>query len=136
MPEPEFNKYMNTYIKRRSSQSDYTYLESKPAPEPAPTQDEYVEEQMPDEEPTMPAQKSGFMTRVKKFFTADDIRDQEPMEEHDPHEPCREDIKQLGKITLNVLRILPERELVSFKNSQEYAKLKTILAKHRLIKSE
>ena len=52
----------------------------------------------------------------------------------DPHEQCREDIKKLGQIALGTVKVLPSKELAAFKTSPDYAALREILNKHKLIK--
>ncbi len=44
------------------------------------------------------------------------------------------DIKEISKITLNMIRQLPDEELKKFRQSPDFDKMKTILRKHELIK--
>jgi hypothetical protein len=45
-----------------------------------------------------------------------------------------EDLKEIAKITTNILKMLPSRKLAEFKNSNEMDKFKSILKKHKIIK--
>src|SRR3989344_4786316 len=45
-----------------------------------------------------------------------------------------EDMKEVAKIALGVIRQLPDEELRKFKQSSDFEKLKEILKKHELIK--
>jgi hypothetical protein len=46
----------------------------------------------------------------------------------------RSDMKQLAKITLDVIKKMPPQEVVAFKQSDDFAVLKELLKKHSLIK--
>ncbi len=45
-----------------------------------------------------------------------------------------EDMKEIAKISLSIIKLLPLEKIITFKNSDEFSKLKTILSKHKLIK--
>lgn len=46
----------------------------------------------------------------------------------------KEDLKEISKITLKVLKNLPKEKIDSFKNTEDFDKFKTILRKHDMIK--
>lgn len=46
----------------------------------------------------------------------------------------RDDLKEIGKITVNVMKQLPKIKVSAFKNSAEFAKFKEIMHKYDLIK--
>ncbi|MEK6857864.1 MAG: hypothetical protein AABX39_04725 [Nanoarchaeota archaeon] len=46
----------------------------------------------------------------------------------------RSDMKQLAKITLDVIKKMPPQEVATFKQSDDFAVLKELLKKHSLIK--
>lgn len=45
-----------------------------------------------------------------------------------------EDLKEIAKITLKALKMLPPEQITAFKNTEDYSKLKEILKKHNMIK--
>jgi len=44
------------------------------------------------------------------------------------------DMKEISKITLNMIRQLPDEQLKKFKQSPDFERMKSILKKHELIK--
>ena len=132
MPSKEFNKDLDIYIKGRRKRKAYIPAEKKPMEEPVVIE-QSVEESQPTEE------KKGFFQKIKNFFQAEEestdpkieVQDDPPV---DPHADCRDDVKRLGKITLETVKMLPQKDLLAFKNSSDYQALRDILGKYKLIK--
>lgn len=98
--------------------------------------------------------KSGFKPPEKKWFRAfiDIFRpSKEPdymaypaaeevsldlgaSKEKEEVDEVKEDLKQISKITLHVLKAMPKREIEEFKKTENFESFKTILKKYSLIK--
>jgi hypothetical protein len=134
MPGDDFSKDMDSYLKKRNSSDDYKYLDAEqttPEAEPEPIAEEFEDEPEMDE----PQEQKGFLAKLKGMFKSSEPVD-EPYVEENPHAECRDDIKALGKIAIDVVKALPHPELMDFKDSQQYQNLRTILKKYKLIKLE
>ncbi len=77
--------------------------------------------------------KKGFWSSLWNGFAA---QDPEPIIQAAPADPdtLLQDFKAVAKISLTVMKQLPEQELLSLKASQEFVKFKEILKKHSIIK--
>ena len=129
----QFNKDLEEYISEKkktrilhnimqSIKMESNKIKLNPALEtydaPAPKQISSPDEEKP---------KKGFLARL---FSP---------EEEEPNmaeqlNAMRSDMKQLAKITLDVIKKMPPQEVASFKQSDDFAVLKEILRKNSLIK--
>lgn len=116
MPEPEFPPEIRQYE------------EGSPA-EPV--------EVMPGEEE---AQSKGIVTKILEtlgIVTVEQRSEEIPQEQVQQmlaKDEINQDMKEIAKIALHVIKQLPSEELASFKSSPEFGRLKELLKKHQLIK--
>ncbi len=77
--------------------------------------------------------KQGFWSSFWKGVSA---KDPEPSITEAPAQPAElmQDFKSVAKISLTVMKQLPEKELLQLKASPEFIKFKEILKKHSIIK--
>jgi predicted RNA methylase len=68
-----------------------------------------------------------------KLFNKENI-DEELIRSRMQAQDAIEDIKEISKISLKMIKELPDEHLRKFKESPEFEKLKSILKKHELIK--
>lgn len=68
-----------------------------------------------------------------KFFNKENV-DEELIRARMQAQDAIDDIKEISKISLKMIKELPDEHLRKFKESPEFEKLKTILKKHELIK--
>lgn len=78
-----------------------------------------------------PARKDSLLT---KFFKKEEHTSEEFKQAQMAAEDAIADIKEISKITLNMIRQLPDEPLRQFRQSEDFEKMKTILKKHELIK--
>ena len=71
---------------------------------------------------------------LTKFFKKEDHSSEEFLQAKMAAEDAIADIKEISKITLNMIRQLPDEQLRQFRQSEDFEKMKTILKKHELIK--
>ncbi|MEM3153998.1 MAG: hypothetical protein QW165_00320 [Candidatus Woesearchaeota archaeon] len=71
---------------------------------------------------------------LTKFFKREEPPHEELMRMKMAVEDTKTDIKEISKITLNIIRQLPDEQLRQFRQSENFEKMKTILKKHELIK--
>jgi len=131
MSDDPFNKDMDSYLRKRKKNSDYSYVEAETKEEVVEPEEVYEEEMPENHEET----GDGFFQKLKNWFNGDDDPQPEP-EPEDIHFECREDIKELGKVALAVSKNLSDEDLLSFKESTHYQALREILRKYDLIKKE
>jgi len=145
----ELNRDLSSYIasKRKSSfslkgiftgsqQSENTAsmhpevkpYESKEEEKEVPSMDDEAVEELEEE---YAEESKGFFSKLKGLFKPE----KEPEDsEEDVEELANPELKELARITLTVLKKLPGQELREFKNSEDFAKFKDILARNNLIK--
>ncbi|MBI2565167.1 hypothetical protein HYV79_04245 [Candidatus Woesearchaeota archaeon] len=82
---------------------------------------------------TEQVQSNGFFSRLlsRKSTVKQEENERVVVEEINP---IREDLRQVSKITIEVLKKLSHTELEKFKNSEEFILLKMLLRKNKLIK--
>ncbi len=78
-----------------------------------------------------PARKDSLLT---KFFKKEEHTSEEFKQAKMAAEDAIADIKEISKITLNMIRQLPDEPLRQFRQSEDFEKMKSILKKHELIK--
>ncbi|MBD3318825.1 hypothetical protein GF342_02860 [Candidatus Woesearchaeota archaeon] len=132
MSDAEFNKDMDSYIKKRRKYPAQETVSRREEPEPEPYE-EPVEETL--DEPLDEEPRQGFFSRLRKFFSGDE-EPEEDFEEPEPDNEYLTDIKELGRITLHVIKQLPDEQLTHFKNSDRFSQFKHILEKHGLVKTK
>ncbi len=146
----EFEKELEQYLAHRRRAkikfpSLFTTKKKMPAPELPPEIQQYEEgspaeplEMMPGEEPELP--KPGFMTKLLQtlgLVTTDEKTPEIPQEQVQQmlvKDEVNQDMKEIAKIALLVIKQLPADQMGAFKSSPEFARLKELLKKHQLIK--
>lgn len=83
------------------------------------------------EQAPKPVRKDSMLT---KFFKKEEHSSEEFLQAKMAAEDAIADIKEISKITLNMIRQLPDEQLRHFRQSPDFEKMKTILKKHELIK--
>lgn len=107
------------------------YKEEEPTPEEQseqPTEEPAPEEPVPD--------KKGAVTRLleKIGLVSKEEPEEEGVKELIEQDETKDDLKEVAKITLAIIKQLPEEQLKAFKNSPDFERMKTIFRKHGLIK--
>lgn len=74
--------------------------------------------------------KKSFLSRIFGFGSKVE-NDYEILEESKTQ---ANDLRELAKISLNLIKQLPEEKLIVFRNSEDFAKLKEILKRNELTK--
>jgi hypothetical protein len=154
MVRGEFERELEDYIaQRRKAKIKFPKLfgstKKKKMPELPPEIQKYDEttpaespEVMPGEEPEYP-EKKGLFTKVLEslgLVSAEEKKQQPadvPAEEVQHmlvQDEKHQDMKEVAKIALAVIKQLPPDELATFKSSPEFSRLKELLKKHQLIK--
>lgn len=70
--------------------------------------------------------------RLFSFFSSDE--NEENIAESKVNNLVLDDMKEVAKIALNIIKMLPPEKIITFKSSEQFSKLKDILSKHKLIK--
>lgn len=70
---------------------------------------------------------------LSKMFKKEAVNE-ELMREHMRADDALDDMKEVAKIALSMIKQLPDEQLKAFKNSPDFERLKTLLKKHELIK--
>ena len=100
-----------------------------------PTQVEVYEEEAPTPTPSPiveQKQEAGFLARL---FAKDVAKKEEEITHAKIEaEEAITDMKEIAKVSLMIIKQLPDETLHTFKQSTEFARLKEILKKHGLIK--
>ena len=71
---------------------------------------------------------------LAKLFKKEEPLNEELLQTRMQAEDLTEDMKEISKIALSVVKQLPDEQLRAFKESPDFEKLKVILKKHDLIK--
>jgi len=127
----EFEKDMEEYLRARKRagfniQEILKNLFPKKQPETVELHGEvevYTEEAKP--------KKDGVLT---KFFKKEEHSNEEMLRAKMQAEDAVADLKEISKITLNMIRKLPDEHLKEFRQSADFDRMKIILKKHELIK--
>ncbi|RJQ19033.1 hypothetical protein C4580_05635 [Candidatus Woesearchaeota archaeon] len=130
MARGEFEKDLDEYLhaRKRSGINIKALLDRlTPKPKPKPIAiPEQVEVYDKQSEP-----KENF---VQKLFKREQKQDASLLQAELRAEDAISDMKEMAKISLGMLRQLPDDQLKTFKNSSDFERLKVILKKHELIK--
>jgi hypothetical protein len=157
MARGEFEKELEQYIgQRRKARFKFPDVfgalkrkKKMPEPELHPEVQKYEEgspaeipEAMPgEEEEASPEQRKGVMTKLLESLGL--VGGKEKTPENLPAEEVQQmlakdeisqDMKEIAKIALLVIKKLPPEQMSEFKTSPEFDRLKELLRKHQLIK--
>jgi len=128
----EFEKEMEEYIRaRKRATFNLKDILKKLIPKKQPDHVELHEEVEVYHEAAQPVKKDSMLT---KFFKKEEPANEELMRTRMAAEDAIADIKEISKITLNMIRQLPDEQLRQFRQSEDFEKMKVILKKHELIK--
>lgn len=130
MEHGEFEKDLDEYLhaRKRSGINLKALLDRlTPKPKPKPI---VIPEQV-EVYDTQSKPKENF---VKKLFKREQKQDASLLQAELRAEDAISDMKEMAKISLGILRQLPDDQLRTFKNSSDFERLKVILKKHELIK--
>ncbi len=133
MARDEFERDMHEYLRaRRRAGLNIKEILKGLIPKRKPEKIEMPEEiEVYDEKEEAPkAPKEGVFAKMFKKEPAQEEIMQAQMQVED----TITDMKEVSKITLNMIRQLPDEELRKFKQSPDFERLKNILKKHELIK--
>jgi len=129
MSKNEFEKDLHEYLRTRkkagfSIKSLIKDILPKPKPKTEiPTEVEVYTEEAP-KEPKQPI--------LQRIFKKDST--EELLQAKMQAEDAISDVKEMAKITLSMIKKLPDEQLKAIKSTEEFEKMKTILKKHELIK--
>jgi len=133
----EFDSEMEDYLAERRKEPLLSVILKKKTMSKASLADEKeTHERAHADAPVVedvPAQDSWLSRLWSGVFGKHDEQSQETTESL-PESELMEDFKAVSKITLSVMKQLPEEQLAALKQSQEFAHFKDILKKHNLIK--
>ena len=115
----DFDRDMDDYITGRTRSSFFSFLKKKD--ESLPT-----EQPMSQPEATEPVRKESWF---KSLF-----KSEAPSEEPNEPEEFKRDMKEIVRISLEAVKLLPKEQLDQYKSSQHFTRLKELLKKHQFIK--
>lgn len=130
MAKDEFKAELDDYLAERKTEPILAQIFRKREKSDEPP----IEEDYPLED--VGSQES-WWTRFSKRFSSQkehQEHDEEVLVEDLPKDELRDDFKEMSKITLQVMKQLPEKELHRLKQGPQFARFKEILKKHNLIK--
>ncbi len=149
----EFEKELEQYLAhRRKAKIKFPNLfrslkkkKKMPEPELPPEIEKYDEGAPAEPLSVMPGEeteeKPGFMTKLFQTLglvsvdkTGAEAIPQEQVQHMLAKDEVTQDMKEIAKIALLVIKHLPPEELESFKAGPEFSRLKELLKKHQLIK--
>ncbi|MBI4146189.1 hypothetical protein HY489_02520 [Candidatus Woesearchaeota archaeon] len=130
MVKGEFERELEQYLHARKSSSwNIKRWFSSLVPKAKPRETiELPQEVEVYEEPEKEEKKQTFLERILPS------RKEETTLAQMQAESAVQDMKEVAKITLGMIKQLPDEQLKTFKQSQEFEKLKHILRKHELIR--
>jgi len=131
MHKEEFEREMEEYLRARKRAGFnikaffQKFLPKKQEKVEMPEEVEVYEEEVKQEP------KEGMLA---KLFKKEEPLNEELLQTRMQVEDMTEDMKEISKIALSVVKQLPDEQLRTFKESPDFEKLKVILKKHDLIK--
>jgi hypothetical protein len=133
----EFEKDMEDYIRARKRaginlKNIKEFIQNILPKKKLPDHIELHEEVEVYHEKPQPVRKDSMLTKF--FQKKEEPTSEELMRAKMAVEDTAADIKEISKITLNMIRQLPDEELKKFRQSPDFDKMKAILRKHELIK--
>jgi hypothetical protein len=133
----EFEKDMEEYIRARKRaginfKNIKEFVQNILPKKKLPDHIELHEEVEVYHEKAQPVRKDSMLTKF--FQKKEEPTNEELLRARMAVEDTAADIKEISKITLNMIRQLPDEELKKFRQSPDFDKMKAILRKHELIK--
>ncbi len=128
----EFEKDMEEYLRaRKRAGFNIQEILKNLFPKKQPEHVELHEEVEVYHENAPKPKKDGVLT---KFFKKEEPSNEELIRTKMQAEDAVADLKEISKITLNMIRKLPDEHLKEFRQSADFDRMKIILKKHELIK--
>jgi len=128
----EFEKDMEEYLRaRRRAGFNIKEILKNLFPKKQPDHINLPEEVEVYHEAPPQSKKDGMLT---KFFKKEEQPNEDTLRAHMQADDAIADLKEISKITLNMIRKLPDEQLKEFRQSTDFEKMKSILKKHDLIK--
>lgn len=129
----DFEQDLDDYLQaRKRARFDIKRFLKQLVPEKQPTRVDVPEDVEVYEQQDQPTQQPKSQPFLKKFFKKEDA--EELARANMKAEDAIADLKEVSKITLNIIKELPDDNLMHVKQSPDFERLKTILKKHDLIK--
>lgn len=129
----DFERDLDDYLQaRKRARFDIKRFLKQLVPEKQPARVDVPEDVEVYEQQDQPAQQPKGQPFLKKFFKKEDA--EELARSNMKAEDAIADLKEVSKITLNIIKELPDDNLMHVKQSPDFERLKTILKKHDLIK--
>jgi len=133
----EFDKELDEYISSRKS-SGFSGIfnqnnKKDELEESVPITEVYNDELPQNNDPKIEEQnKPRGIRKLFSFFSSEE--NEENVDESKIDNVVLDDMKEIAKISLSIIKLLPPEKIITFKSSNEFSKLKDILSKHKLIK--
>lgn len=137
----ELHRELDKYIAQRRKKHDYDHIPVKKHKK-ANTVETQTTNDVVEEEP----QKEGFFKRLLDMFKSKDYEEVEEsivqqeiqrsaIQHNQPMQTeVVKDLKEVAKITLEIVKMLPSEQLEAFKRDPLFLRLKELLRKNNLIK--
>ena len=132
MARDDFQRDMGEYLRtrKRAGFNIKTFIQDfLPKKRPEAEMPEEVEVYHADDKP-----KPKKENRLKKWFNKQEPPTEELLRTQMQAEDAITDLKEMAKITLGIVKQLPDEQLREIKQSSDFERMKTLLKKHELIK--
>ncbi|MBI4145184.1 hypothetical protein HY493_03180 [Candidatus Woesearchaeota archaeon] len=138
----QLRREMDTYISQRRKSEGWSMFKKQAQPALHPTVQPYKKEepmQAPVETEYEQSKKGWFSGFMNKLFgeeqPSEDVPQSEAQSQMAPsHEETINDLKEIARISLGVMKQMPGEAVREFKATPDYEKFKDILRKHKLIR--
>ena len=143
MPRDEFDRDLNEYLSARKRASRFNikglfvrFLPKRSEKPTAPPVEMPESVEVYEEPKERPSLFSTFKSSSKNMFSSlkSDKESEELATSRMQAEDAVNDMKEVAKITLGMIKTLPDEQLRHFKKSPDFDRLKALLKKHELIK--